>query len=116
MTKVNNIKTRFLGNSDYTSVWNKMKNFTYSRDNETEDELWVTEHFPIYTLGNKVKNTRINKSSNIPLLRVDRGGKRREVKTNHKRYTKMSCLCKRKNATRKTFQHVGKIRDKGGCN
>ena len=74
MTKENNIKTRFLGNSDYTSVWNKMKNFTYSRDNETEDELWVTEHFPIYTLGNKVKNTRINKSSNIPLLRVDRGG------------------------------------------
>ena len=74
MAKENNIKTRFLGNSDYTSVWNKMKNFTYSRDNETEDELWVTEHFPIYTLGNKVKNTRINKSSNIPLLRVDRGG------------------------------------------
>ncbi len=74
MTKVNNIKTRFLGNSDYTSVWNKMKNFTYTRDDETDDELWVTEHFPIYTLGNNVKSVRINKSSNIPLLRVDRGG------------------------------------------
>ena len=74
MIKVNNIKTRFLGNSDYTSVWNKMKNFTYTRDDETDDELWVTEHFPIYTLGNNVKSVRINKSSNIPLLRVDRGG------------------------------------------
>ena len=38
------------------------------------DEIWVTEHKPIYTTGLNKKNSEIPKSS-IPHLYVDRGGK-----------------------------------------
>ena len=63
-----------LGLQDYESVWQAMKDFTQSRDESTQDELWVVEHPPVYTLGRNGKEEHILRDSNIPIVKVDRGG------------------------------------------
>lgn len=51
-----------------------MQDFTQSRDNETQDEIWVVEHPPVYTLGRNGKQEHILKQTDIPIINVDRGG------------------------------------------
>jgi lipoyl(octanoyl) transferase len=63
-----------LGKQDYLQVWQAMQNFTASRDNQTPDELWVVEHPPVYTLGRNGKEIHILQKSDIPIIKVDRGG------------------------------------------
>lgn len=65
-----NIKN--LGLTDYENCWRAMK--AHIESNPNADEIWVTEHKPIYTTGLNKKNSEIPKSS-IPHLYVDRGGK-----------------------------------------
>ena len=65
-----NIKN--LGLTDYETCWRAMK--VHIEGNPNADEIWVTEHNPIYTTGLNKKNSEIPKSS-IPHLFVDRGGK-----------------------------------------
>ena len=65
---------RQLGLTDYETTLAAMQAFTLNRTNETADELWVTEHPAIYTLGLNRKNVRLPQN-NIPLILVDRGGK-----------------------------------------
>lgn len=52
-----------------------MQSFTLNRDADTADELWVTEHAPVYTLGLNRRNVRLPSRKDIPLVMVDRGGK-----------------------------------------
>jgi len=52
-----------------------MQEFTAARDNETPDELWLTEHDAVYTLGLNRKDVRMPMRSDIPVTLVDRGGK-----------------------------------------
>lgn len=66
--------TRQLGLTDYQTTLAAMQAFTLNRTNETADELWLTEHPAIYTLGLNRKNVRLPQN-NIPLVLVDRGGK-----------------------------------------
>lgn len=66
---------RRLGLTDYESTWRAMQAFTAARTAETADELWLTEHPPIYTLGLNRKDVRMPLRSDIPLVQVDRGGK-----------------------------------------
>ena len=63
-----------LGIADYKKIWKKMAEFTASRKKDTSDELWITEHNPIYTLGKNADETNIIDKGEIPVLRVDRGG------------------------------------------
>lgn len=63
-----------LGQRDYQSVWQEMQDFTQSRDNKTADEIWIVEHYPVYTLGRNGKKEHILTNSNIPIIKVDRGG------------------------------------------
>ena len=65
-----NIKN--LGLTDYENCWRAMK--AHIESNPKADEIWVTEHKPIYTTGLNKKNSEIPKST-IPHLYVDRGGK-----------------------------------------
>ena len=51
-----------------------MQAFTASRNAETPDEMWLTEHDSVYTLGLNRKNVRLPKNK-IPVILVDRGGK-----------------------------------------
>lgn len=66
---------RRLGHADYETTWQAMQNFTLSRDAKTADELWLTEHDPVYTLGLNRREVRMPMRQDIPLVMVDRGGK-----------------------------------------
>ncbi|HSH71765.1 MAG TPA: lipoyl(octanoyl) transferase LipB [Methylophilaceae bacterium] len=52
-----------------------MQQFTATRDATTPDELWLTEHEAIYTLGLNRKDVRMPGRGDIPVVLVDRGGK-----------------------------------------
>lgn len=52
-----------------------MQAFTTQRTDDTPDELWLTEHPPVYTLGLNRKDVRMPWRDDIPLVRTDRGGK-----------------------------------------
>lgn len=66
--------TRKLGRTDYAETLANMQSFTKDREAHTADELWLTEHAPIYTLGLNRKNVRMPNNA-IPVQTVDRGGK-----------------------------------------
>lgn len=69
------LKIRHLGRSDYQATWHAMQQFTAQRTLDTPDELWLTEHEAVYTLGLNRKDVRLPGRDDIPLLLVDRGGK-----------------------------------------
>ena len=65
---------RNLGVTDYQTTLQAMQTFTASRTAETPDELWLTEHNSVYTLGLNRNNVRLPQNE-IPVVLVDRGGK-----------------------------------------
>lgn len=65
---------RQLGLQDYQTVWHSMQQFTAERTAKTVDEIWITEHPPVYTLGLNGKRKHVLQTSDIPLLETDRGG------------------------------------------
>ena len=67
-------KIRYLGLTDYEPVWRQMKSFTDCRDEQTADELWVTQHRPVYTQGLNGKAEHLLDTRDIPVVQVDRGG------------------------------------------
>lgn len=66
---------RHLGRTDYTQTWQAMQQFNAERTPSTADEVWVTEHFPVYTLGLNRQDVRLPEATDIPLVMTDRGGK-----------------------------------------
>ncbi len=74
---VNNVSRfalRALGFTDYVATWRAMQAFTAQRDAKTPDEIWLTEHPPIYTLGLAGRREHLLREAGIPVLKVDRGG------------------------------------------
>jgi lipoyl(octanoyl) transferase len=69
------IRVKYLGLTPYESTWHEMKNFTSKRNESTQDEIWITEHEAIYTLGLNRKDFKAPLRDDIPVLHVDRGGK-----------------------------------------
>jgi lipoyl(octanoyl) transferase len=69
------IDVKYLGVTSYESTWNEMKNFASKRHDSTQDEIWITEHEAIYTLGLNKKDFKQPLRKDIPVLAVDRGGK-----------------------------------------
>jgi lipoyl(octanoyl) transferase len=63
-----------LGRTDYTDTWREMQAFTDARTRDTQDEIWLTEHAPIYTLGLAGRAEHVLGATAIPVLKVDRGG------------------------------------------
>jgi lipoyl(octanoyl) transferase len=51
-----------------------MQDFTAERSEGTTDELWLTEHEPVYTLGLAGRREHLRRDNGIPLLKLDRGG------------------------------------------
>lgn len=69
------IDVKYLGITPYESTWNKMKVFTSKRVASTQDEIWITEHEAIYTVGLNRKDFKKPLRTDIAVLPVDRGGK-----------------------------------------
>jgi lipoate-protein ligase B len=65
---------RALGCTDYEATWRAMQAFTDARTAATRDEIWLTEHPPIYTLGLAGRRQHLLRENGIPVLKVDRGG------------------------------------------
>jgi len=51
-----------------------MQAFTASRGVDTADEIWLTEHPPVYTLGLAGRHEQVLRDNGIPVIKVDRGG------------------------------------------
>jgi len=51
-----------------------MQSFTQNRDASTVDEIWLLEHDPVFTLGRNAKSEHILTNSDIPKVKIDRGG------------------------------------------
>jgi lipoyl(octanoyl) transferase len=71
---VGGFRVRRLGRTEYEACWHAMQAFTESRREHTPDELWLTEHPAIYTLGLAGRREHVLRDNGIPLLKVDRGG------------------------------------------
>jgi len=56
------------------AVWDEMKNFTDTRDADTPDEIWFTEHPPVFTLGLNADRSHVIAPGDIEVLQIDRGG------------------------------------------
>ena len=67
-------KIRHLGEVDYQKTWQKMQDFTNSRQQGTVDELWFLQHPPVYTLGKNGKLEHVLNTTDIPVINSDRGG------------------------------------------
>jgi lipoyl(octanoyl) transferase len=63
-----------LGPTDYLACWRAMQAFTDARTASTPDELWLTEHAPVYTLGLAGRQEHVLCDNGIPVQKVDRGG------------------------------------------
>ena len=66
---------RHLGRTEFETTWRAMQDFTTNRSAETPDEIWLTEHNPVYTLGLNRKDVRMPSRDDIPVVNADRGGK-----------------------------------------
>lgn len=69
------LQLRHLGVTDFKTTCDAMQRFSAERTAETSDELWLTEHLPVYSLGLNRKNVRLPSRDDIPLVHTDRGGK-----------------------------------------
>lgn len=65
---------RALGRCPYAGIEDRMRAFTAARGPETEDELWLVEHDPVYTLGVAGRSQHVLAPGDIPVLRTQRGG------------------------------------------
>ena len=65
---------RTLGRTEYEPTWRAMQTFTAARGADTRDEIWLTEHPPVYTLGLAGRHEHLLRDNGIRTLKVDRGG------------------------------------------
>lgn len=68
------MRIRYFYKAPFDEIWQKMRDFTDTRDKSTPDECWVVEHLPVYTLGQAGKPEHILNPGNIPIVQTDRGG------------------------------------------
>lgn len=68
------ITIRSLGLQNYEPLWRAMQRFTDTRTPETADEIWFTEHPPVFTLGLNASREHLIATGDIPVVQIDRGG------------------------------------------
>ncbi|HYW75223.1 MAG TPA: lipoyl(octanoyl) transferase LipB [Gammaproteobacteria bacterium] len=71
---VNDVRIRRLGRVPYEPTWRDMQSFTDARDADTQDEIWLLEHDPVFTLGLAGKREHVLAPGEIPVVHIDRGG------------------------------------------
>ena len=68
------MRTLNLGRCPYTATDAAMRAFTAARTPDTEDELWLVEHDPVFTQGIAGRDSHVLAAGDIPVVRTDRGG------------------------------------------
>ena len=70
----NPLLVRQLGRAEYGPTFAAMRAFTDARTDSTQDELWVVEHEPVFTLGLAADPSHVLDARGIPVIQTDRGG------------------------------------------
>jgi lipoyl(octanoyl) transferase len=65
---------RTLPRQPYAQTEAAMRAFTHARTPETEDELWLAEHDPVFTQGLAGKAEHVLDAGGIPVVHTERGG------------------------------------------
>jgi len=73
-TETSIIVVRSLGLQEYEPLWRGMQQFTNTRSSSTPDEIWFTEHPPVFTLGLNASREHLLAPGEIPVIQIDRGG------------------------------------------
>ena len=58
----------------YLQTLHEMQEFTLARTPATDDEIWLVEHPPVYTLGLASRPEHLHAPGDIPVVRTERGG------------------------------------------
>ena len=69
-----NVIVKELGLTRYEEVYAAMQAFTAERGSDTPDELWLTEHYPVFTQGQAGKVENLLNPGEISIVQSDRGG------------------------------------------
>ncbi len=64
------ILVRQLGLQPYEPISEAMHEFTDTRDDSTLDEIWLVEHYPVFTQGQAGKAEHILMPGDIPVIRA----------------------------------------------
>jgi len=62
------------GRLAYVPAWEAMRAFNLARTSATPDEIWLTEHPPVFTLGLAGRPEHVLAPRDIPVVKTDRGG------------------------------------------
>ena len=65
---------RDLGTTHYPEIFLKMRDYSRARDMNSNDEIWITEHNAVFTLGQAAKKEHLIAPGSIPVYQSDRGG------------------------------------------
>jgi len=65
---------RNLGLVAYEPTWRAMQAFNASRSESTDDQIWLVEHPPVFTLGLAGRREHVRAPGAIPVVATDRGG------------------------------------------
>ncbi|MCH9705581.1 MAG: lipoyl(octanoyl) transferase LipB [Proteobacteria bacterium] len=68
------IIVRQLGLCDYQQTWDTMRNFVDAATTDSDEEIWLLQHPPVYTLGRSGKREHLLRETAIALIHSDRGG------------------------------------------
>ena len=62
------------GRETYDVTFAAMRTFTDARTAQTDDELWIVEHPPVFTLGLAADPAHVLDAHGVPVVQTDRGG------------------------------------------
>ncbi len=68
------LRVRYLGETAYAPVWKQMQAFTGLRTESSQDELWLLQHSPVFTIGLNGSLEHLLDPGDIPVIHADRGG------------------------------------------
>ena len=72
---IQNLKVKKLGLQDYKKTWASMMNTVLSKSEDDQDEVWLLEHPPVFSLGLGGEDQHILSPGNIPVVKSDWGGR-----------------------------------------
>ncbi|MCU7842605.1 MAG: lipoyl(octanoyl) transferase LipB [Candidatus Thiodiazotropha sp. (ex Monitilora ramsayi)] len=74
MPRNGTLLVKHLDQCPYIETWRQMQVYTDQRDENSQDQLWLLEHPPVFTQGQAGKAEHLLSPGTIPVVQTDRGG------------------------------------------